>query len=156
MRALIVFLIGFAWAQMVCAADDKAYSEHLAASPTGSVQINDVAGSVTVNGWEKPEVDIQGELGAAVERVEVTHTEDHIVIKVILPHDLDHAPDHSSEVRLQVHVPLNSSLEVSTVSAAITVEGIQKASKLRTVSGEVHAGLAGADEEVTSVNGNIF
>ena len=156
MRALIVFFVGFAWAQIACAAGDKPYSEHLAASPTGTVRINDVAGSVTVNGWDKPEVDIQGELGATVERVEVTHTDDHIVIKVILPENLNQAPDRSAEARLQVRVPQDSTLEVYTVNAPITVDGIRKASKLHSVSGEIHAGLAGVDEEVANVSGNVY
>jgi DUF4097 and DUF4098 domain-containing protein YvlB len=156
MRALILYLIGLAWVQMVCAADGRAYSQHLSASPTGTVKIDNVAGSVTVNGWDKPEVDIQGELGATVERVDVTQTGDRIVIKVMLPQTPIHVPDHGAEARLQVHVPENSTLEVSTVSAPITVDGIHKASRLHSVSGAVHAGLAGADEEAASVSGNVY
>jgi DUF4097 and DUF4098 domain-containing protein YvlB len=156
MRTPILFCIGLAWGQMVHAADSRAYSDHLSASPTGSVQINDIAGSVTVNGWEKPEVDIQGELGAAVERVDVTQTGDRIVIKVILPQNLNHMADRGAEAMLQVHVPMNSTLEVSTVSAPITVDGIHKASRLHSVSGDVHAGLAGSEEEVSSVSGNVY
>jgi DUF4097 and DUF4098 domain-containing protein YvlB len=157
MRMLIAFfLLGLAGVQMVCAADGRPYSEHLSASPSGSVQIDDVAGAVTVNGWDKPEVDIQGELGATVVRVDVTHTEDRIVIKVILPETMNHGLDHDVEARLQVHVPVDSALEVSTVSAPITVEGIRRASRLHSVSGEVHAGLAGANEEIASVSGNVY
>jgi DUF4097 and DUF4098 domain-containing protein YvlB len=156
MRASIPFLIGLAGVQMVCAADGRAYSEHLSASPTGSVQIDNVAGSVTVTGWDKSDVDIQGELGATVERVDVTHTADHIVIKVILPENLNHMPGRTADATLQVHVPVNSSLEVSTVSAPITVDGIHKASRLRSVSGDIHADLAGVEEEVNSVSGNVY
>jgi hypothetical protein len=156
MRTLILFFIGLAWAQMVCAADGRAYSEHLSASPTGSVKIDNVAGSVTVNGWDKPEVDIQGVLGATVERVDVTQSGDRIVIKVLLPQTLNHVPDHSAEAKLQVHVPVNSTLEVSTVSAPITVDGIHTASRLHSVSGDIRAGLAGTVEEAASVSGNVY
>jgi hypothetical protein len=156
MRPLILFFVGLAWIQVVCAADDRAYSEHLSASLNGSVQINNIAGSVTVNGWEKPEVDIQGELGASVQRVEVTHIDDRIVIKAMLPENVDHPRDHSAEARLRVRVPMNSSLEVSTVSAPITVDGIHGASKLHSVSGDVRAGLAGAEEEANSVSGDVY
>ena len=141
---------------MVCAADGRPYSEHVPASATGSVQISNIAGSVTVNGWDKPEVDIEGELGTTVKRVDVTHTTNRIEIKVILPKDLNHIPDRSAEATLQVHVPVNSAVEVSTVNAAITVDDIHGASRLHSVSGDVHAGLAGADEEAASVNGNVY
>jgi hypothetical protein len=156
MRTPILIFIGTAWVQMACAADTRPYSEHLSASPVGSVQINNIAGSVTVNGWDKPEVDIQGELGATVERVDVVRTGDRIVIKVMLPQNLNHAPDHSEEAKLQVHVPVSSTLEVSTVSAPISVDGIRGPSKIHSVSGDVRAGLAGADEEATSVSGNVY
>ena len=156
MQTPTLFFIALAWVPIVCAADGRAYSEHLSASPNGSVQINNIAGSVTVNGWEKPEVDIQGELGAIVERVDVTHAGDHIVIKVMLPENVDHPRDRSAEARLQVHVPMNSTLEVSTVSAPITVDGIHGAATLHSVSGDVRAGLAGANEEANSVSGNVY
>jgi DUF4097 and DUF4098 domain-containing protein YvlB len=156
MRALILFISGFACIQMVCAADGRAYSEHLSASPSGSVQIDNVAGSVTVNGWDKPEVDIQGQLGAMVERVDVSHTADHIVIKVILPQILNHMSGGGADATLQVHIPMNSTLEVSTVSAPISIDGLDKASRLHSVSGDIRAGLAGADEEVNSVSGNVY
>jgi hypothetical protein len=155
MRTLILFLVGLTSVPIVCAADGRAYAEHLAANPNGSVQINNIAGSVTVNGWEKPEVDIQGELGATVDRVEVTHTDDRIVIKVLLPQNLNHALDRGDEARLQVRVPMNSTLQVSTVSAPISVDGIHNESKLHSVSGEIHAGLAGANEEANSVSGDV-
>ncbi len=108
-----------------------------------------------MTGWDKPEVDIQGELGASVDRVDVTHTEDHIVIKVKLQDNLIHVPDHSADATLQIRVPQDSSLEVSTVSAPISVDGVHKASRLHSVNAEVHAGIAGADVEAASVNGNV-
>jgi hypothetical protein len=156
MRTLILYFIGLAWVPMAYAADGRTYSEHLAASPNGSVQINNIAGSVTVNGWEKPEVDIQGALGATVERVDVTHTGDGIVIKVMLPQNVNHTWDRGAEAALQVHVPMNSTLQVSTVSAPVSVDGIHGASKLHTVSGEIHAALAGANEEANSVSGDVY
>jgi DUF4097 and DUF4098 domain-containing protein YvlB len=156
MRTSILFLVGLACARIVCAADGRAYSEHVPASATGSVQISNIAGSVTVNGWDKPEVDVEGELGTTVERVDVTHTADRIEIKVILPQDLRHMPDRSAEATLQVHVPVNSAVEVSTVSAPITVDGIRGTSRLHSVNGDVHASLAGVDEEAASVSGNVY
>lgn len=155
MRAFILCITGLACVQAVCAADTRAYSEHLPASPTGTVQIDNVAGSVTVTGWDKPQVDVQGQLGTYVERVDVTHTDDAIVIKVKLRENEFHLPDHGADAILQVHVPQNSTLEVSTVSAPITVDGIHKASRLHSVNADVHAGVAGTDVEAASVNGNV-
>ena len=156
MRTSIFFFFGLVWVAIVCAAEGRTYSEHLAASPNGAVQINNVSGSVTVNGWDKPEVDIQGTLGAEVDRVDVTRTGDSIAIKVLLPENVNHARGRGAEALLQIHVPMNSTVEVSTVSAPISVDGIHGASKLHSVSGDVHAGLAGAEEEANSVSGNVY
>jgi DUF4097 and DUF4098 domain-containing protein YvlB len=155
MRTPILFFLVLAAARMACAADGRAYSEHMPASATGSVQISNLAGSVTVNGWDKPEVDVQGELGRVVDRVDVTHTADRIVIRVILLQNLRPVSDHSAEATLQVHVPVNSTVEVSTVSAPIAVDGILGSSRLHSVSGDVHAGLSGADVEAASVSGDV-
>lgn len=156
MRALIPLLTALALASTAHAAADQSYAEHLPATASGTVQISNVSGSVTVTAWDKAEVDIKGELGPNVERVDVTHTEDHIVIKVVLPQNLHFDADRGTDAKLQVRVPAASTLEVSTVSAPITVDGLKGASRLRTVSGDIHADAPGAREELASVSGNVF
>src|ERR1700678_94057 len=46
--------------------------ERRPADPHGSVEIVNVAGSVEVSGWDRPEVEVVGTAGSQVEQVEVT------------------------------------------------------------------------------------
>src|ERR1700761_1154561 len=85
MRSTLLMMIGLSAAGTLHAADSKSYAEHVPATPTGPVHIGNISGSVTVSGWDKSEVEITGELGAKVERVEVTHDEQGVNIKVVLP-----------------------------------------------------------------------
>ena len=49
------------------------------------VDISNVAGAIEVTGWDRNEVSVHGELGAGVERVDVSSQPGHTTIKVVLP-----------------------------------------------------------------------
>src|ERR1700744_6586362 len=59
--------------------------EHRAANPQGAVEIDNVAGSIDVQGWDKPEVAVSGTIGKDVERVDVTGDSNRTSIRVVLP-----------------------------------------------------------------------
>ena len=46
--------------------------EQLAVDPQGPIEIVDVAGSVALSGWDRPEIEVTGTAGDEVDRVEVT------------------------------------------------------------------------------------
>ena len=47
-------------------------NKRAAADPTGSVEVSNVSGTVTVTGWDRNEVEVTGELGEGTERLEFT------------------------------------------------------------------------------------
>src|SRR5580658_1632098 len=56
-----------------------------AADPSGTVEIQNVAGSVQVSGWDKPEVSVTGQIGERVERVDLTSDGHRTIVHVVLP-----------------------------------------------------------------------
>jgi DUF4097 and DUF4098 domain-containing protein YvlB len=128
--------------------------EHRAANIQGSVEIINVAGSIDLQGWDKPEVAVSGTVGKNVERVEVTGNGDRTSIHVVLrsQHFLGFGSD--GEAHLVVHVPVNSSVSTSLVSADLKVSAVRGDLKLQTVSGNV-SGEAGGDVHANSVSGNV-
>lgn len=127
--------------------------EHRAASPQGAVEIDNVAGSIDVQGWDKPEVAVTGSIGKDVERVDVTGDGNRTSIRVVLPRGM-HWGMHDGEANLVIRVPTNSSVSASLVSSDLKVSAVRGALELRTVSGNI-SGDGGGDLRANDVSGDI-
>jgi len=139
-------------AAVVCrAADEADLNRQVAADLRGFVEISNVSGTVNVSGWDRPEVQVKGHLGAGVERVDVNTSKGRTSIKVVLPR----MSMRSGEADLDVYVPKESEVDVTAVSADLVTKGLQGAQRLKTVSGNIRAELGGADFEGKTVSGNL-
>jgi len=145
--ALLMLLAGTA----ASASNDRIIDRQVPAQPRGLVEITNVSGNIEVTGWDRSEVNVHAELGGDVERVEVSSEGGHTSIKVMQPH----ASGHGGEARLQVHIPKDSELDVSAVSADVITSGVLGVQRLSAVSGDVTAELAGADVELKTVSGSV-
>lgn len=124
----------------------------IAADATGEVLISNVSGTVDVRGWDRNEVQVTGHLGDDVERLDLTSSGGRTVVKVVLPS----GNNRDAESEITVQVPRGSRVvEVSAVSADVTSQGVLGTQRLKTVSGEITADIAGDDSEVRSVSGDL-
>jgi DUF4097 and DUF4098 domain-containing protein YvlB len=122
------------------------------ADPHGTVEISNVSGQVRVAGWDRSEVHVQGHLGTGVERIDVTSQSGRTLVKVVLPH---HSIFGDGNADLTVQVPRDSRIEVSSVSADVSVTGVTGALRLGSVSGAVSADIAGSDVDAKTVSGEV-
>lgn len=127
--------------------------EHRAANPQGAVQIDNVAGMIDVQGWDKSEVAVTGTIGKDVERVEITGEGNRTSIRVVLPQG-HHWGMRDGEAHLVIHVPANSSVAASMVSSDLKVSAVHGGLELRTVSGNI-SGEGGGDVHANAVSGDI-
>jgi Putative adhesin len=127
--------------------------EHRAANPQGAVEIDNVAGSIDVQGWDQSEVAVTGTIGKDVERVEVTGEGNRTSVRVILPQG-QHWGRRDGEAHLVIHVPTNSSIAASLVSSDLRVSAVRGGLELRTVSGNI-SGEGGGDVHANAVSGDI-
>jgi hypothetical protein len=123
----------------------------VAADANGEVVISNVTGSVDVRGWDRNEIQVTGRLGEDVERLDVESTGGRTVIKVILPRG--HSGDADAE--LDIQVPRGSRVEASVVSADLSSRGVLGQQRLKSVSGEITAEIAGDDSELRTVSGDL-
>jgi len=133
------------------AAGDNVFERQVAADPRGVVEISNVSGRIKVSGWDRAEVSVRAELGAGVDRIDVTSDRGHTIIRVVLPS----YSFRSGGVDLRVQVPRGSELDISAVSAAVTSTEVQGVQRLKTVSGEIRAGIAQSDVEAKTISGDI-
>jgi DUF4097 and DUF4098 domain-containing protein YvlB len=127
--------------------------EHRPANPQGEVEIDNVAGLIDVQGWDKPEVAVTGTIGKDVERVDVTSDGNRTSIHVLLPKGM-HWSTRDGDAHLVIHVPTNSSVSASLVSSDLKVSGVHGALELRSVSGSI-SGDGGGDLRANDVSGDI-
>ena len=122
-------------------------NETLDASADGKVEIYNTAGSVTVEGWSRNAVEVTGTLGDEVEKFVFERKGDSVVVKV-KPKKNQRSGGRSTSSYITVRVPQRSSLEVSTISAEIDVEGVEGEQELQSVSGSVSTQVFAAEIEV--------
>jgi DUF4097 and DUF4098 domain-containing protein YvlB len=143
-------LLAFPWSLAYAA---TSVEEHRPASPQGAVEIDNVAGSIDVQGWDKSEVAVTGTIGKDVERVDVTSDGNRTSIRVVLPNG-HHWGMRDGEAHLTIRVPTNSSVSTSVVSSDLRISAVRGALELRAVSGNI-TGESGGDLRANDVSGDI-
>jgi len=148
MKKLIAITLGVLLVTPVMAEEvDKT----LEAAPDGEVVVSNIAGSVTVTGWTRNEVEVTGTLGRNVEELIFERDRDEVTIKVKVPRRCG----RRIESDLHINVPQKSSIDVSGVSADIAVSEVMGEQRLHTVSGDVSTESAGNDVSAESVSGDV-
>jgi|HubBroStandDraft_1064217.scaffolds.fasta_scaffold08837_2 DUF4097 and DUF4098 domain-containing protein YvlB len=127
------------------------FEKTVPAQARGTVEISNVAGEIQVSGWDRPEVSVRGDLGAGVERVEVTSEGNRTLIKVVLPS----MAFHNGSADLKVQIPRDSELDISAVSAEVRVANVQGVQRLNTVSGDITSELVAPEGEFKTVSGGV-
>jgi DUF4097 and DUF4098 domain-containing protein YvlB len=132
-------------------ADDSRFEKRLPVDPHGVVEISNVAGRIEVAGWDNPEVEVHGNLGAGVEKVDVTTDHGRTSIKVRVPN----SSFRSAEADLRIRVPRDSELDISGVSSEVTTTDVGGQLQVKTVSGSVRADVYGRSAEIKTVSGDV-
>src|SRR6187402_2986201 len=87
-------------------------------SPDGRILVDNMAGSIQISSWDKPEVEIRGELGDRVDELEISETSGGLRVRV---HNQDNQR-RVDESHLRLQVPAGVSLELESISADMLVQ----------------------------------
>jgi hypothetical protein len=128
-------------------------NETRTAPADGVVEIENLEGTVTVEGWDRKEVTVTGRLSDGPERLEVTQDGKRTRVRVVWPRN--HQGDVGESTTLLVRVPTGSRVEGEGVSSAYRVSGITGELAFETVSGEIHVTGAAGRVHAESVSGEI-
>lgn len=136
---------------LAAVASAEEVDRRLDAAADGEVSISNIAGSISVNGWSRDEVEVTGTLGRNVEELIFERDGDTVTIKVKVPRKNKGGIDSD----LRINVPEQSSIDVGAVSADITVADVLGEQRLSTVSGDVDTEARKADIAAESVSGDV-
>ena len=120
----------------------------------GEVRVDNLAGNVKVRGWDRNEVRITGELSPSADHLQVDTDANGISIRVVLPHDSGHSEDDEGS-DLVIDMPRGAYLNVSTVSADVTVADVNGQQSYDTVSGTITLSSTSTRIEAKSVSGDV-
>ena len=148
MKKLTVIALGFLFVAPVAAEE---IDRKVDAASDGAVYVSNIAGHVDVEGWNRSEVHVTGELGRNVEELIVERSGDKVTIKVKVPRN----GGRGIASDLSISVPKGSSLDVGTVSADIEVAGVFGDQKLEAVSGDISTETDSADVRAGTVSGDV-
>lgn len=117
------------------------------------ISISNLAGEVVVRGWNENRVHVGGELGPDVEELIFERDGKQVTIKVKIPERSWGKKRVTSD--LDIRVPQMSSLNVSTVSADVTVNGVRGEQRLQSVSGDVSTEAFESEIHAEAVSGDV-
>jgi DUF4097 and DUF4098 domain-containing protein YvlB len=134
-------------------ADEQQVDKRAPADPQGEVEVSNVAGNVSISGWDRNEVQVTGSLGEDVERLDFISEPKRTIIRV--KHKETQRRHGDTDAELSIRVPSASRLNVSTVSAEISITHVTGEQRLQSVSGDVSSEIAGEDVEAKTVSGSV-
>lgn len=138
----------------------------------GRLRVENTAGSVTVTGWDRAELQLTGTLGEEVKDLEFSAGE-RSEVKVVLEEGRHEYHGNGSGADLKLQVPrgcrldievvsadvrlagLDGDLAVTSVSGLVDVRGACRELKVENVSGAVTVDGAGRQTEVSTVSGSL-
>jgi hypothetical protein len=157
---------------LVASADaPKSVSETRPASATTRVEVENVAGSITITGWDREEVALEGEIDPDA-TLEFTGSGDNLRIVVKYPRDFGRhhlGIRHEGSV-LRVKMPLRGAADVQAVSADVELSCVHGNLEIESVSGKIEldcksdlgapsdagSGAATRRINVSSVSGDVL
>jgi DUF4097 and DUF4098 domain-containing protein YvlB len=142
-----------AWA---CGDTPTSFEREVTADAHGIVEISSTSGTIDVTGWDRAAVSVKAELDSSVDHVDVTSSGNHTVVRVqVKPHSSIAGFSIHEETHLRVHVPKDSEVDVSGVSANVSSSGVLGIQRLKSVSGDITAEMGPADFDAKSVSGTL-
>lgn len=131
-----------------------------AATATARISVSNVAGEVRITAWDRPSVQVGGQLGDGARPLAITGGNGDLSIKV-QPQGGGGWFNWGNDNRmgptmLDLHVPRGATLNVQVVSAPLVIDGMDGgAITVNTVSGRARINARTPSLNVESVSGNI-
>ena len=156
--ALSVLLRTVLWAAPGLAIS-KEFNQSYPLQPGGSLELQNVNGTVDVEGWDRNEIEVHAVKTAKhkesdLERVsiEVEARPDAVSIATRYPQNegVEVAVDYT------IHVPHGARLEhIGTVNGTLKIAGVENVEDLHTVNGNIEVYEAGGTVHAHTTNGNV-
>ena len=115
------------------------------------LSVENVAGQIEIQGWDRDEVHLTGRLGDSVEELKIDETSSELQITVVIRDERD-----IDNTVLKLKVPAGANVNANAVSANIEISGLDNEKLTGTsVSGNVEVQAKSQWVSLESVSGNV-
>lgn len=132
---------------------DQTFDEKRQVDHDADVVIENLAGTITVVGWDKNEVQVKGRLDKKAKELEIKGGGDELFIKVRYPRRVK---GNIKGTNMEIRVPEGCSLTLEGVSSDVDVSKFHGDIAINTVSGEIRIEGETREIEVASVSGQVW
>lgn len=132
------------------AAAQQKVKEVRAAQPDGAIRIHNVAGSITVTGWDRDSIAVEGTVGAGGEPLYIGVNGASAKLGVWAEDETDAAPAH-----LEVRVPARSRVWIKTATSDVVVRDVRGGVDVVSVSGRIELRGTPAEAYLESMGGAV-
>ena len=109
------------------------YNTAFAVAANVKVSVENIAGSIVIQGWDKNEVQLTGELGDSVKELKTNASQSAVQITVI-----NHKRQRVDNTKLRLRIPQTAIIDASAVSADIDISDLHSEKlSAASVSGEL-------------------
>jgi DUF4097 and DUF4098 domain-containing protein YvlB len=130
-------------------------NKQLPAGNAKDIRIENLRGTVAIEGWDKGIVSVQGELDEKAKAFVFEKKGSEIILKVVMPKHINDLDWKNNGSALIVKIPNSMRLIFKGVSSNVSVKSLTRSSKVKTVNGDIDAEDLSGHVELSSVNGNI-
>jgi len=155
--ALSLFLAAV-WAVPSCAIT-KEVNQSYPLQAGGSFELQNVNGTVEVEGWDKSEVEVHAvktakEKEADLDRVSIEVDARPTTVSIVTRYPQNEGVEVA--VEFKIHVPHSARVEhVGTVNGTLRISGIETVEDLHTVNGNIEVYESGGNVHAHTTNGNV-
>ncbi|MGK0223236.1 MAG: DUF4097 and DUF4098 domain-containing protein YvlB [Limisphaerales bacterium] len=146
----LTWLLCFISGPAVWAGED--INQTKAVDPTGTVKIHNPRGDLEIHGWDRAEVQIDGDVDDLAETVRFEVEGKITLIHIALPTKNVNWGDGSD---LDIYIPHASGLHIDGVSTNIEVEDISGTIAIRTVGGDIEVSATSGRIQIETVSGDV-
>src|SRR5216684_1509374 len=156
--ALCVLLVAVIWA-VPSFAISKEFNQSYPLQPGGSLELQNVNGTVDVQGWDRNEIEIHAVKTAKHKESDLERVSIEVDAKPDAVSIATHYPQNEGvevAVEYTIHVPRGARVEhIGTVNGTLRIAGVDAAEDLHTVNGNIEVYEGGGNVHAHTTNGNV-
>jgi Putative adhesin len=137
----------------------KEFNQTYSLQPGGTFELQNVNGTVEVQGWDRDVVEVHAVKSAKVREADLERVSIDVSAKPSgVSIQTRYPQDEGVEVAVEyvIHVPHGAKVEhLGTVNGALRVAGVDEVDDLRTVNGNIEVYEASSDVRAHTTNGNV-
>ncbi|WP_448213712.1 DUF4097 family beta strand repeat-containing protein [Colwellia sp. MEBiC06753] len=129
--------------------------EQMSASDVSVINIENIRGSVTINGSDNNEITAVGELGEHAKKFVFERSGNMVLIKVDYESHKYHGSNNRDGSHFTVTMPKNVRMNFESISADVMVTNLNGSAEVKTVSGNINATNVTESINFNTVSGDI-